>query len=289
MRVATLLLPLFLACAAAEVPPDAAAIMTQVAANVEAGTEARSRYVYQQKVRSTLSRSNGQIARREERLYSVLPTPKGSEKKLSSFHGEYRKGKEMIAYSEPGFTYKGMDIDGELIDDLTGDLVNDGDSRDGIPHSLFPLRSKDLGAYLFTWKGESELGGRRTYRIAFEPARKETCIQIGSDSEGDCKSPWRGEALIDAAELQPVRIDTHLAFKIPWAVRTFLGTNLTQTGFSITYRRLDENVWFPSTYGTEFNLKAAFFYKRTVILSLESSDFRKADAQSTIQFQEIAQ
>ena len=47
----------------------------------------------------------------------------------------------MIPYSEPGYKYKDVDIDGELIDQLTlNDLVNEKGSRDGIPSSLFPLR-----------------------------------------------------------------------------------------------------------------------------------------------------
>jgi len=93
-----------------------------------------------------------------------------------------------------------------------------------------------------------------------------------------------GEAWIDAAELQPVRIDTHLAFKIPWAVRTFLGTNLKQTGFAITYQRVAEGVWFPATYGTEFQIDVLFFYKRTITMNLESTGFQKTDATSKIEY-----
>ena len=93
-----------------------------------------------------------------------------------------------------------------------------------------------------------------------------------------------GEAWIDAAELQPVRIDTHLAFKVPWAVRTLLGTNLKQTGFAITYERVADGVWFPSTYGTEFEVDVLFFYKRTITMNLQNGGFRKTDADSTIEY-----
>ena len=44
------------------------------------------------------------------------------------------------------------------------------------------------------------------------------------------------------------------------------------------------NAWFPATYGTEFKLNVLFFYKRTIALSLESSDFRRATADTTIEF-----
>ena len=134
-------------------------------------------------------------------------------------------------------------------------------------------------------QGGGEHQGRRIYQIAFEPVKKELCVQIGGDHEGDCDSSWKGEAWIDAEELQPVRIQTDLAFPIPWGVRVFLGTNLRQTGFSITYRRVAENVWFPATYGTEFRFDVLWAYKRTVALSLESDSFRKTDASSTIKVQ----
>jgi hypothetical protein len=263
---------------------DAAAIMTKAAANVERATDARRSYIYHQLVRSSLVRSSGQVARKEKREYQVLPAEQTTEKKLVSFSGQYRKGKEMIDYSEPGYKYKDVDLDGELIQELTDDLVNEKKSRDGIPHDLFPLSTKKLPAYAFTMKGETEYKGRRTYKIAFEPQKKVNCVEIGSDSEGDCDEAWKGEAWIDTEELQPVRIDTQLAFKIPWGVRVFLGTNLTQTGFSIEYQRLAENVWFPVSYGTEFRFAVLWGYKRTVTLSLISSGFQKTDATSKIQY-----
>jgi hypothetical protein len=261
---------------------DAAAIMAKVAANVENAAEARRQYVYHQQVRSSLVRTNGVVARREKREYSVIPGEKSTEKKLVAFEGQYRKGKELIPYTEPGYQYKGVDIDGELIDDLTKSLVDEKDSKDGIPKSLFPLSSKDLYRYRFTMRGEGEQQGRHIYKIGFEPQKKELCIQVGGDHEGDCDSAWKGEAWIDAEDLQPVHIQTDLAFSIPWGVRYFLGTNLKQVGFSIVYKRVAENVWFPATYGAEFRFDILWGYKRVVTLSLESSDFRRTDAQSTI-------
>ena len=285
MRALAILLyaSLLAAQPANETPLDAATIMAKVAATMEKAAEGRKQYVYHQKIRSSLVRTNGQIARREAREYSVIPTEKGTEKKLVSFKGEYRKGKQTLSYSKPGFNTKGYDIDGELISDLTDDLVDDKDSRDGIPHSLFPLASKDLAYYKFTMKGRTDQDGRRAYQILFEPAKGEMCVNIGG--KDDCLSrPWKGEAWIDAEEFQPMRIVTELAIQIPWGVRVFLGTNLRQTGFSVTYRRVGENIWFPATYGTEFRLNVLWGYRRTVTLALESSDFRKADAVSKIAY-----
>jgi hypothetical protein len=266
---------------------DATAIMVQVAANVEQAVDARRQYVYQQTVRASLARTNGQFARREKRQYLVIPSATGSEKKLVSFQGEYRKGKQSVPYQEPVKDNQGAGIDAELLQDLTEELINAKDARDGMPHNLFPLRSVDLPAYAFTMKGELQHQGRRTYRIAFEPAKKakEDCVHAGKDEDNDCvNTPWMGEAWIDAAELEPVRIDTHLAFKVPWAVRTFLGTNLKQTGFAITYQRVADGVWFPATYGTEFQVDVLFFYKRTIAMNLVSGGFQKTDATSKIEY-----
>lgn len=264
----------------------AAEIMAKVAANVESATEERTHYIYHQSVRSSLVRGNGKIARREKREYSAIPAPKATEKHLDSFTGEYRSGKQMVAYSEPRFKYKGVDLDGDLITDLTEGLVNDKDTRDGIPHQLFPFSSKDLPKYTFTLESEPQEHGRRMYQIAFEPLNKTNCVHIGGDEDDECgdSADWAGDAWIDAEELQPVRVITHLKWKVPWGIRVFLGTNLRQTGFTINYLRVAPNVWFPSTYGTEFELKVLWGYTRTITLSMENTGFKRAGATSTIEY-----
>ena len=274
------------ALTAADPPGDATAIMTRMAAHMEKAAEVRQQFLYRQTVRGSLIRSGGQIARKESREYSIIPQPASTEKKLVSFTGEYRKGQEMVAYSEPGYKYKDEDIDGELLGELTDDLVNDEKSRDGIPESLFPLRTKDLVSYEFSLKGQTNYKGRPVYRIAFRPGEKAKglCIQIPDEANGCQQRPWKGEVLVDVEDLQPARIDTSLARGIPWAVRTFLGTNVRQIGFSISYVRVAEGVWFPSTYGTEFHLDVLWFYKRTIALSLENSGFQRTQASSTIQY-----
>ena len=258
---------------------DSAAIMAKVADNVEKAAETRSRYVYHQVIRSSLVRANGQIARKERREYSVIPAPGTSEKKLTGFNGEYRQGGRMVSYSEPGFKYKGLDADGDLMRDLTRELTDSTDSRDGIPPSLFPLHKTALLSYDFKLNGQTEVDGRKTYRILFEPKVTSVCFV----DEG-CDASWKGEAWVDAEEFQPVRVQTDLAFKVPWGVRIFLGINLRRTGFSVRYVRVAENVWFPKTYGSEFQFQVLWGYKRTMTLSLESDGFRKTEVDSKIEF-----
>ncbi len=275
-----LCLPLALTAQTSE---DAAAIMTKMAANFERSLEARRQFVYEQKVRSSLVRTNGEVSRVERRQYLVTPGPTDTEKKLTSFQGLYRRGGTMHPYDKPGFQYKGTDLDGGLLSGLTDDLVNAKNTRDGIPRNLFPLRAGELQHYRFSWKGEATVNGRRAYEIAFEPVRKGACSLV--DDEEECGTrAWSGVALVDVEELQPVRVYTEQAASVPWGIRFFLGTNMRQSGFSLAFVRVAENVWFPNVYGTEFRFNALWGYKRTVTLSLESSGFHKTDVNSSVQY-----
>ncbi len=258
----------------AETPLD---IMTKAAANVEAAAAARRHYVYQQKVRSRLLRTDGKVARQETRFYDVVPGPESSEKKLVSLEGEVHKGKEIVRYTDPEFRSKGLDIDGEISEDLTNKLVDDAASRDGIPKNLFPLRAADLPYYKFRLVETKDYKGRLTHHIAFDPVKKPNC-------DDDCHGQWKGDAWIDAAEYQPVHIATEWAVKIPLFVRAVFGSNLRQSGFAVTYQRLAENVWFPVSYGTEFRLDVLFGYKRVITLSLESLNFKRTSTDSSIEF-----
>ncbi|MBM3755279.1 MAG: hypothetical protein FJW38_15005 [Acidobacteria bacterium] len=259
----------------AETPLD---IMAKAAANIESATESRRQYVYQQKVRSRLLRTNGKVARQELRLYDIVPGAESTEKKLVSVEGEFHDGKSLIPYSDPEFRSKKLDIDGELADQLTGKLVDDSNSRDGIPKKLFPLRAAELPYYQFRLIETKDYKGRPTHHIAFDPIGKPKC-------DDECHGQWKGEAWIDAAEYQPVHIATEWAVKVPFVVRTIFGSNLRQSGFAVTYQRLAENVWFPVSYGTEFRLDVLFGYKRVITLALESLNFKRTAADTSIQFQ----
>ena len=296
---------LFLVWLMAQAAPkqgDAMDIMKKVAANTAAATEGRREYVYRQRIRAGLLQSNDQVVCRESREYTVVPQPARTEKKLVSFSGECRQGKQMVAYPEPSVARPGVKDqavievnDGrESIAGMIGALANDKNSRDGIPPQLFPLRAEDLEYYRFTLKGETTVKGRHTYDITFAPAEhKGFCVDIdgekvdagSGDSAPDhvCR-PWKGEAWIDAEDYQPVRIDTQLAKGVPWGIRVFMGINLRQLGFSLNYQRVADGVWFPATYGTEFRITVFWGYKRTITLSMDNTHFRKTDAQSTVQF-----
>ena len=297
------------------VSEDAKSIMKKVAANTAASVDSRRQYVYRQRVRSSLLQSNGKILCKESREYTVTPQAATTERKVVSFSGECLEGNQMIPYSQPAVVQPGMsqsgmkekgakdDVDRESIAAVMNDLATDPNSRDGIPPVLFPLRNEDLESYRFSLKGETTVKGRRAYDITFEPAeRKGVCIDIGDDKskagvhvhlgaddpepERTACRPWKGEVWVNAEDFQPVRIVTELAKGVPWGVRVFLGTDVRQVGFSLTYQRVAEGVWFPATYGTEFRVVALWAWKRTITMSMENTDFRKTDAQSTVRFED---
>ena len=141
-----------------------------------------------------------------------------------------------------------------MVNSISEDMTNDKNSRDGLARDLFPLTGDEQKKYDFQLKGVETYKGRRVLRITFKPKPHPT---------GDTGS-WKGEALIDAEEYQPVLVNSSLAFGIPMAVRILLGTNIRGLGFSVSYQKFADGVWFPVSYGGEFEVRAVFFYKRTI-------------------------
>ncbi len=80
---------------------------------------------------------------------------------------------------------------------------------------------------------------------------------------------------------------TRLSRRLPAGVRILLGTDVPGLGFNVRYRRLDKDVWFPDSFGTEFRLKAVFFIDKTITVSLENKNFKRTSAESKIQYDEI--
>ena len=175
---------------------------------------------------------------------------------------------------------RGVDIDGELAKSLANDLADDKSSRDGITKDLFALTANRQKGFAFKLEGKENYRGREVYRLTFKP-RKPSLFDCDDDGESSC---WAGEALIDPVEYQPVLVTSWLAKGIPMAVQVLLGTNIKHLGFKVAYRKFDEGLWFPVTYGGEFYVRGLFFYKRTIALSVVNSGFRKSDVTSVVSF-----
>lgn len=274
MRILTVLITAAAGCAPAQTP-DVREIMSRVAANQARTQEMRSQYVYTQKQTLRLVRSNGRIAREERREYVVTPGAEKFKKHLAKFAGTYESKGRYTSYDKPEYRYKGVDIDGDLINSLSEDLTNDQKSRDGISCDLFPLTGREQSKYKFRLVGEEKYRGRDVYRVAFEPD--------GKHHEEDAPD-WKGEALIDRSEYQPVLITTKLAWSIPLAVKILLGTNIKGLGFTLSYEKFEDGLWFPVSYGGEFDVRGLFFYKRVMSVALTNSDFHKLDVNSTVAY-----
>ena len=260
-----------LAAAAAAQTPDVETIMEHVGRNQAQAVAQRQEFTFHQKQLLRLIRGNGKVAREENREYDVSPNDNGVRKELLRL-GEY-KGK-YVAYDRPGYKYKGLDVDGDLIRDLSEDLTNDSHSRDGIGADLFPLTTDEQRKYNFKLLAAEQYRGRDVYRVGFEPKPHQ---------EFD-EAAWKGEALIDAAEFQPVSVHSKLAFKIPRAVKILLGTDIKGLGFSVTYQKFEDGVWFPVSYGGEFEVRAVFFYKRTISVNLTNTEFHRTSVNSNVTY-----
>lgn len=251
--------------------PTVDEIMAKVAENQARALEARSSFLYHQRILARFHRTNGKLAREERREYEVLPSAKGTGKKLARCEGRYETKGKFVSFTEPGHTYKGMDLDGEIMDDFIDDMTGD-DSRDGIGTDLFPLTAEEQRKYRFTLKNRETYRGAEAWRVAFAPR------------PGEQDVAWKGEALIDAREFQPIMVTTRFATRIPLAVKVLLGIDIQGLGFSVTYRKFDEGVWFPVSYGGEFKLKALFLYKRNMSISMVNDGFRRAEVTSRIAY-----
>jgi hypothetical protein len=258
------------------VPPPAVtaeSIMARVAENQDRAGQMRTAFVYHQNVLIRLQRYNGKFTREEYSEFTVTPTPNGTKKTRTHFLGKYAAHGKVIDYDQPGYQYKGIDIDGPLAQSLADSMSNNEKTKDGIARDMFPLTGKEQRQYSFHLEGTEEYRGIPVYHITFES-------HGGDEDDG----PWVGEALIDRQEYQPVLVTTHLAFKIPLLVRTMLGTNLEHLGFKVTYKKFDNGLWFPVTYGGEFRVKALFLYARRVGISVQNSGFQRADVTTKIEF-----
>ncbi len=252
-----------------EANPTVDEIMARVAANQEKSIEARKQFVYKQEQLFALRRTSGKLQCQVQREYAITPGSKGIERKLVS-------QKETGDAGCDGDNNKvTVNIDGAMAESMSSQPQK---RDDDIPRNLFPLTAREQRFYVYKLEGEEQYRGRRAWRVSFLPKRDR-------NDEG----AWKGEALIDAEEFQPISVVTDLAVKIPMAVRVLLGTNVRGLGFSVSYQRVADGVWFPASMGGEFKLNALFFYRRTVTINVKNSDFKKTDVASSVTYGKIEQ
>ncbi|MGB9235916.1 MAG: hypothetical protein WCC04_16020 [Terriglobales bacterium] len=287
-RVLVSLLPFLLVAALAEgqssqpeiqtEPLNASDIMARVAANQDRCEALRKEYVYKQHIHIATHKPKNRMMREETADYDVVPLPDGPQKQLKSLTGRYWNKDKYVEFKGEPAEAGGTDADvigslrnhealpeagrtdSDLIRNLRNHLLNDN-SKDGLARNLFPLTSEEQKGYEFKLLGQEVEAGRNVYHIAFAP-------------KDDAEPTWAGEAFIDAAEFQPVRVFTKMSRRLPFLVRT-MWFDLPGIGFNVVYERLEDGVWFPSSFGTEFRLHVGpmLFFNRDIAISLKNSEF----------------
>jgi hypothetical protein len=255
-------------------------IMARVAAKQQFSEHARAFYVYRQKIVVLIRDSQGHLTREEVSEFQVVPDAGRTSRELIAFSGRYWRAGTSTPCSRSGEFTPGdgfrYEADPHLSHNLRDGLIGNRNSKDGLAPGLFPLTASEQGKYRFSLKGQEIDRGVEVYRIAFRPQRKTL----------DEDAVWQGELLVSTSDFEPLSITTKLAHGIPLWVRTALGTNLPNLGFSVTYRKFDKDVWFPVSYGAEFRVRVLFVYSRLVSISMQNSDFRRTAVDSSVAFSE---
>ena len=269
---------------AVEPLPTVTEIMARVAANQDHADAERAHYIYLQHAHVT-SRKGKTVMCDEVTDARVTPSSSRSQAELIKLNGRLLHKGQYVTYTtlpssegknagakedhdSPSAEVSGDEVDRDLVENMRSNLIND-DSKDGIAADLFPLTSKSQSDYVFQLMGRERMNGRDVFHVEFRPKDK--------DDYG-----WKGDAYIDATAYQPVVVSTSMARKVPFGVRTFLGTNLPGLGFTVVYAPQADGAWFPVSFGTEFKLRVLFLFNREIVIDAHNSNFEKTRVSSKI-------
>jgi hypothetical protein len=261
--------------------PSAADIMARVAGNQDRAEAERAHYVYLQ--HTTMSSRKGHAVMCEEVTdYRITPSDSGMHDELVKLDGRLRVKGDYVAYhtlapdsdsskvendkDSVGVTIGGDSADRDMVEHMRSNLMHDK-SKDGLNSRLFPLTSKEQADYDFQLAGKERLNGRDVYHVTFPPKEKD---EFG----------WKGDAYVDVTAFQPVLVTTGMARQVPFAVRTFLGTNVPGLGFTVVYAPQPDGVWFPTSFSSEFKIHVLYFFHRDILLNAENRDFEKTHVTS---------
>jgi hypothetical protein len=270
-----------LAQANTDAPLTAEAIMARVAANQDSTESARTNYIYVQHAR-VISRKGSKVMCEEITDSRVIPSDKASHQELLTLNGRYLHQGKYLTYTKPmtekhdaaanvsreDSIHPPDDLDIDLVESMRSSLTKT-DTKDGLAANLFPLTTNAQKDKTFTLIGRERRNGRDVFHLTFQPKDK-------NDID------WKGDAYIDAEAFQPVLVSTAMSRKLPFAIRTLMGTSLPGLGFTVTYAPQPDGVWFPTTFGTEFKVNVLYFFHRQIVLSAENRNFEKTHVNSRI-------
>lgn len=271
--------------------------MAKVAANQDSAEDARRHYVYIQHAK-VISRKGHTVMCEETTDTRITPTESAYTAEIIKLDGRLLHKGKYITYThlpdkqeqdkgstkeqgKPGtedekesITIDNDETDRDLVENTRKNFTQDK-AKDGVDPRLFPLTSKIQADYLFHLVGQEHINGRGVFHIDFRPKDKDDFS-------------WKGDAYIDTTSFQPVVVRTTMSRKVPFAVRTLLGTNVPGLGFNIVYAPQPDGVWFPVNFGTEFKLRVLFFFSRDITINAENRDFEKTHVDSTIIIPNVA-
>jgi hypothetical protein len=248
---------------------DVSAIMARVARNQTRSLEAWRNYRYHQAQVLSFMRG-GKLTREERREYDVTPGPGASHRELAHFEGKYELKGQHVPLDKPGYETKHHDLDAWAMNDMSEDMTKDQEWCHAVSCNFFMLTERELAKYAFLLKGRETFQGTDVYRIRFDPKP-----HPNDKSEEFGSVDWKGEALIDVSEFQPVLVKTDLVPRIPFFVETLLGSSIRGLGFSTSFRKFEDGVWLPVTYDGGFTMRVMFFYERKVSISMNNTDCRR--------------
>ena len=228
--------------------------MARVAANQDQSEELQKQTCAKSTFMSLLASPGGKVMREETADYEIAPMGTETQKQLKVLTGRYwHKAKYEDFNGEPVPAAESWDAD--YIRDLRMCLTEE--SRCTVAAHLFPLTAAEQNKYEFRFIGQDLPRGRAVYHIGFVPKNKNIF-------------DWAGEAFIDTADFQPVRVFTRLSRRVPFFVRS-MGWNVSGIGYELDYKRQEDGHWFPTSYGTEYGLRLFFHINRSVTVSMDSS------------------
>lgn len=258
---------------AADVKPfTAVEIMRRVAENQDRLQAERTSFVYDQKIRVVSRKKDAKIQCEQETDYVISPEANRSERKWIATRGRYRVKNELVSFHQDPENDKAT-LDSGIVESFRDDLTKDN-TRDGLAKDLFPLTTEGQSSLDFELTGTRTIQGRPAFLVTFRPKDRK---DIG----------WAGEAAIDQAEFQPITVYTKLSRRLPFDVRTLLGTDVPGLGFSTRYTRVGEGVWFPATFGTEFRVNAVYLFHRTISVDLQNTNLRRTAVDSNVVFDHV--
>jgi hypothetical protein len=266
---------------ATDAPLTAEAIMARVAANQDSAESARTNYIYVQYAR-VISRKGSKVMCEEVTDSRVTPSDKASHQEILTLNGRYLHQGKYVAYSTPMAVKRDAatnvsredsirhpdDLDIDIVESMRSSLTKTG-TKDGLASNLFPLTTSSQKDKTFILVGRDRRNGRDVFHLTFQPKDK-------NDTD------WKGDAYIDTEAFQPVLVSTAMSRKLPFAIRTLMGTSLPGLGFTVTYAPQPDGVWFPATFGTEFKVNVLYFFHRQIVLSAENRNFEKTHVTSRI-------